>query len=159
MSDIVLQHDVGSLGSLLRLSAESTAVAAGSGDSTTTTGATIDRFGFGSGSPPDTVEAAVAFDATLATGKTLSFGYAFQDSPDGSNWSDYQTATYAAVATGATAASVAAGQFQIGANLGSARRYVRFNYATDLSATQTDTAVARAVGFFAGFDRLPQGPG
>lgn len=156
MSDIVLQRDVGSLGSLQRLSAASAATAGGSGDSATTTGATIDRRGFSSGAMPMSLDAAIVYDATLETGKTLSFGYAVQDSPDGSNWSDYQTATYAAVATGATAATVAAGQLEIGVNLGSAREFVRFNYATDLSATGTDTAVARAVGFFAGFDRLPQ---
>lgn len=156
MSDIVLQRDVGSLGALKRLSAASSAVATGSGDSTTTTGATIDRMGFSSGSLPKALAAAIAYEATLATSKTLSFGYAVQDSADGANWSDYQTATYAVVATGATAASAAAGEMEVGVNLTSARRYVRFNYATDLSATQTDTAVARAVGFFAGFDRVPQ---
>jgi hypothetical protein len=156
MSDIVLQRDVASLGALKYLSAASAATAAGGGDSATTTGASIDRFAFSGGGVANALSAAVVFDATLATSKTLSFGYAVQDSADNSNWSDFQTATYAAVATGATAASVAAGQFEVGVNLGSARRYVRFNYATDLSATQTDTAVARAVGFFAGFDRLPQ---
>lgn len=156
MADIVLQRDVGSLGSLQRLSAAASATAAGSGDSATTTGATIDRMGFSGGSMPMSLAAAIIFDATLATGKTLSFGYAVQDSADNSNWSDYQTATYAAVATGATAASVAAGQLEVGVSLSSARRYVRFNFATDLSATGTDTAVARAVGFLAGFDRLPQ---
>lgn len=156
MSDLVLQRDVGSLGALLRLSAAAAAVAAGTGDSTTTTGATIDRMGFSSGSMPTALAAAIIYDATLATGKTLSIGYAVQDSADGSNWSDFQTATYAVVATGATAASVAAGQFEVGVNLGSARRYFRTNFALDLSATQTDTAVGRAVGFAAGFDRLPQ---
>ena len=156
MADIVLLRDVGSLGSLLRLSATSAATAGGAGDATTTTGATIDRMGFASAGMPMTAAVAIAYDATLATGKTLSFGYAVQDSADGVTWADYQTGTYAAVATGATAASVAAGQMEIGVNLTSARRYVRFNYATDLSATQTDTAVARAVGFFAGSDRLPQ---
>jgi hypothetical protein len=156
MADIVLQRDVGSLGSLQRLSAASSATAASTGDSTTTTGATIDRMGFPSGAMPMSLAAAIAYEAVLATSKTLSFGYAAQDSADGTNWSDYQTATYAVVATGATAASAASGQLEVGVNLTSARRYFRFNYATDLSATQTDTAAARAVGFFAGFDRLPQ---
>lgn len=159
MSTIVLQRNVASLGSLLRLTAEATATAAGAGDSTTTTGATVDRASFANGSLPNSAEFAIAYETTLATSKTLSFGYAIQDSADGTNWSDYATATYSAVATGATAASVASGQMQVGANLRAARRYVRFNFALDLSATQTDTAIARAVGFFAGFDRLPQGPG
>lgn len=157
MADIVLQRDVGSLGSLKNLSDAATAVAAGAGDAATTTGKTIDRAGaFSTGSMPNSLVAAILWGATLATGKTLSIGYAVQDSADGTNWSDYQTATYAAVATGATAVSVSSGQFEIGVNLGSARRYVRVNSNVDLSATQTDTATARAAGFFAGFDRLAQ---
>jgi hypothetical protein len=155
MADIVLQRDVSSLGALKRLSAAASATAAGTGDSTTTTGVTIDRFAFPNGAFPNAAAISVIWDATLATSKTLSVGYAIQDSADNSNWSDYQTATYATVATGSTAASVAAGEFEIGVNLTSARRYVRANFALDLSATQTDTAVARAVGFFGGFDRLP----
>lgn len=155
MADMVLQKDVGALGALKRLSAAASATAASTGDSTTTTGATIDRMGFGAGSMPNVLAAAVAWEAVLATGKTLSIGYAAQDSADGTNWSDYQTATYAAVATGSTAASALAGEFEVSVNLSSARRYVRFNFAEDLSATQTDTSAARAVGFFAGFDRLP----
>lgn len=153
---IVLQKDVGSLGVLKRLSAASSATAAGTGDSTTTTGVTIDRFGFTAGGRPDTAVVSVVWDATLATSKTLSIGYAIQDSADGTNWSDYKTATYAVVATGSTAASALVGELEVSVNLAAARRYVRANYAVDLSATQTDTAVARAVGFFAGFDRLPQ---
>lgn len=156
MADIVLQRDVGSLGSLKRLSAAASATAAGTGDSTTTTGATIDRAAFPGGSMPNTLAAAIAYEATLGSGKTLSFGYAVQDSADGANWSDYQTATYAVVATGPSGGGAVAGQFEVSVNLSSARRYTRFNHAPDLSATGTDTAQARAVGFFAGFDRFPQ---
>lgn len=152
---IVLQKDVGSLGALKRLSAAAAATAASTGDSTTTTGVTIDRFGFSAAGRPDSMVAAVIWDATLATSKTLSIGYAIQDSADGTNWSDYKTATYAVVATGSTGASALAGELEVNVNLAAARRYVRANFAVDLSATQTDTAVARAVGFFAGFDRLP----
>jgi hypothetical protein len=156
MTDIVLQHDVGSLGSLLRLTAAAAATAAGAGDSTTTTGATIDRFGSFSGSMPESMVFAIPWDATLATSKTLSIGYAVQTSDDGASWTDFQTATYAVVATGATAASVLAGTFQVGVDLTAARRYLRGDFAMDLSATGTDTSAARGVGFFAGFDRLPQ---
>lgn len=155
MSDIVLQRDVGSLGVLKRLGATASAVAAGTGDSTTTTGTTIDRFAFASSGLPRALAAGVLYDATLASGKTLSIGYAVQHSDDGSTWADYQTATYAVVATGASGGSTVAGELEIGVFLGSAKRYVRLNSAVDLSATGTDTAVTRAVGFFAGFDRLP----
>lgn len=156
MPGIVLQRDVASLGALKNLSAASAATAAGAGDSATTTGSTIDRAAFPSGSLPGSAVFGVAYDATLGSGKTLSFGYAVQDSPDGTNWSDYQTATYAVAATGPSGGGAVSGVFEVAVNLGSARRYVRHNYATDLSATATDTAVGRAVGFFAGADRLPQ---
>jgi hypothetical protein len=156
MSDIVLQKDVASLGKLRELSGPASATAASTGDSSTTTGTTVDRMGFAAGSLPNSLIAGVPWAATLATSKTLSIGYAVQDSADGSNWSDYQTATYAVVATGSTAASSLQGTLEIPVNLSSARRYIRANFAIDLSATQTDTAIARAVGFFAGFDRLPQ---
>jgi hypothetical protein len=156
MSDIVLQRDVGSLGAIKRLSAAASATAAGTGDSTTTTGATIDRAGFAAGSMPNTLAAAVVFEATLASGKTLSVGYAVQDSADGTNFADYQTGTYAVAATGPSGGGAVSGEFGINVNLSSARRYTRVDFALDLSATGTDTAVARAVGFFAGNDRLPQ---
>jgi hypothetical protein len=154
-STIVLQHNVGALGALKRLSAAAAAVAAGAGDATTVTGVTIDRMGFGLGSMPNSAVFAILYDATLATGKTLSLGYAVQDSADNSNFSDYATATSAVIATGATAASVVAGELQVDVDLQSARRFVRFNHFPDLSATQTDTSVTRATGFFGGFDRLP----
>jgi hypothetical protein len=152
--ELVLTRDVESLVTLKRLSAAASATAGGSGNSTTTTGVTIDRGQWSQGMPKS-LDAIVAYEATLATSKTLSIGYDIQDSPDGSNFSDYQTATYAVVATGSTAASAAAGEFKISASLTSARRYVRLNFAVNLSATQTDTAVARAVGAFAGFERNP----
>jgi hypothetical protein len=105
---------------------------------------------------PNALAAAVAWEAVLATGKTLSIGYAVQDSADAHRTGrTTRPRPTRAVATGSTAASAGAGEFEVSVNLTSARRYVRFNFAEDLSATQTDTAAARAVGFFAGFDRLP----
>ena len=80
----------------------------------------------------------------------------FQDSADNSVWADYQTATYATAATGPNGGGAVAGVFDIGSvSLSSARRFIRVNYMPDLSAGATDTALARAVGFFAGFDHLP----
>jgi hypothetical protein len=156
MSDIVLQRDVASLGALKYLAAAAAAIAASTGDAATTTGSTINRFGFSGGGIPGAAVMGVAYDATLGSGKTLSIGYAVQDSPDGTNWSDYQTATYAVVATGPSGGGAVSGLLEVGVNLSSARQYVRFNSNPDLSATGTDTAVTRSVGFFAGFDRLPQ---
>jgi hypothetical protein len=154
MSDIVTQRNIGALGNLVRLADHGTSTAAGSGDATSITGLTIDRFGFGNGSPPDSALFGVLFESTIGSGKTLSIGYAVQDSADGTNWSDYQTATYAVASTGGSGGTTNKGEFNVQVNLRSARRYVRFNYNPDLSATGTDTSYSDAAGFFGGFDRL-----
>ena len=154
MADIVIQKNIGAMVDIVRASAAASAVAAGTGDATTTTGSTIDRMGYG-GSMPRSALFSVIYDATLASGKTLSMGYAVQNSPDNSTWTDYQTATYAVVATGATGGSVAAGEFNIQVDLNNASRYIRINSNPDLNASGTDTAVTRAVAALGGFDRLP----
>lgn len=153
--DIIDVHNVAAVGVTKRLSVHATATAASTGDATSVTGITIDRAGFSNGGRPRSALMSVLYDATLASGKTLSIGYAVQDSEDGTNWSDYLTATYATVATGASGGSNAKGAFNIPVDLGSARRYVRLNFNPDLNASGTDTAYAQAAGFFAGFDRLP----
>jgi hypothetical protein len=153
MGDIVQTKNIGALIDVVRAGAAAAATAGGSGNTTTTTGATIDRMGYG-GSMPRSALASIIYDATLASGKTLSLGYSVQNAPDGSTWTDYATATYAVVATGASGGSVAAGEFNIQVDLNNAQRYVRFNTNPSLSATGTDTAVTRAVLAIAGFDRL-----
>jgi hypothetical protein len=155
MSDIVLQRNVAALGDLMRLSDHATSIAGGSGDATTVTGLTIDREGFSNGSLPLSAEMGVIFEATLASGATLSLGYAVQDSADSSNWADYQTpAASVVVATGPSGGGAVKGEFNVPVLLSSARRYVRFNYKPTCSATGTDTTYSDAVGFLAGFDRL-----
>jgi hypothetical protein len=154
MADIVLQHNVGALGDLHRLTDHGTSTAGGTGDATTITGLTIDREGFGNGSLPNSALMGVIYEATLQSGQTLSIGYAVQDSADSSTWNDYQTATYGVVSTGASGGSTNKGQFNVQVSLTSARRYVRFNYNPKCSATATDTTYSDGVGFFGGFDRL-----
>lgn len=153
MSDIVLQKNVASLGSLRRLSDQAALTAAGSGDATTVTGVTIDRLAFG-GSMPGSAELAVLFAATLASGATLSVTFDLQDSADNSNFSDYGTTAALVAATGPSGGGTVKGQITQGFSLMGARRYVRLLFLPDLSATGTDTAVAIGSGFFAGFDRL-----
>jgi hypothetical protein len=156
MSNIALQRNIGAFVDCVRASAASAATAGGSGDATTTTGTTIDREALSNGSMPDSALFSLIYDATLASGKTLSVSYSVQDSADGSTFADYQTpAASVIVATGASGGGVVAGQFNVQANLRSARRYVRFNSFPDLSNTATDTAVTRAVAVLGGFDRLP----
>jgi len=155
MADIVTQRNIGAVGDLVRLSDHATATAGGTGDATSTTGIAIDRAGFSTGSLPSTMLAGVVYEATLASGQTLSIGYAVQDSADNSGWSDYQTATYVLVATGASGGSTQKGSFNVAVNLRAARRYVRFNFNPDLNRAGTDTGYYDGVGFLAGFDRLP----
>jgi len=154
MGDIVQQRNIGALGDLLRLSDNTAATAGGTGDAASVTGLTVDREGFAGGSLPDSALMSVLYEATLASGKTLSIAYAVQDSADNSNWSDFQTGAAAVAATGPSGGGTVKSEFNVQVNLRSARRYVRFNYNPDLSATGTDTAVAVAAGFFGGFDRL-----
>lgn len=155
MADVNYVHNIGGLGDLKRLSDHGTSTAAGTGDATSITGITIDRLGFGSGAPPQSALFGVLYEATLASGATLSIGYSVQDSADGTNFSDFQTATYAVASTGASGGSTNKGSFNVQVDLTNARRYVRFNYNPDLSATGTDTSYSDGVGFFAGSPTLP----
>lgn len=155
MSSIVTQRNIAALGDLVRLSDGVAETAAGSGDATTVTGTTIDRGGFGGGSMPGSAILGVLYSATLASGKTLSISATVQDSADNSTFADFSTVGATVAATGPSGGGAVHGQYNVPVNLGSARRYVRFNYQPDLSATGTDTAVTCSAGFFAGFDRLP----
>ncbi len=132
-----------------------TLTAGGAGDDTLVDGLTIDREAIGQGSMPDSALFGVLYEATLAATKTLSIAYDIQTSPDGTNWTDYQSGAAAILATGPTGGATIKGSFNIQVNLRSAQRYVRLNYTPDLSNTATDTAYCDGVGFFAGFDRLP----
>ncbi|HLY04263.1 MAG TPA: hypothetical protein VKR31_00800 [Rhizomicrobium sp.] len=154
MGDIVQTKNIGALVDIQRCSDHATSTAGGSGDATTVTGLTIDRAGFSSGSLPRSALFGVLYEATIASGKTLSIGYAVQHSLDGSTWTDYQTATYAVVSTGASGGSTNKGTWNVACDLNSAYRYVRFNYNPDLNASGTDTSYSDAAGVFGGFDRL-----
>ncbi|MGB8600875.1 MAG: hypothetical protein WCD42_01630, partial [Rhizomicrobium sp.] len=152
--DQVYLHDVAALGSLKNLSAAASATAGGTGNATATTGHCIDRFGF-LGGIAGCAAFALLWEATLATGATLTLAYVVQESPDGTIWSEYASGS-SVVATGNAAGSAQYGAFEIGVDLHSAGRYVRLNSTPTLSASATDTANTQATGFFAGFDRLPQ---
>lgn len=153
--DRLLEHNIGSLVNVVRAAAAASLTAAGTGDATTTTGATIDRVTAAGGLARSALFSTV-YDATLTSSKTLSITQIIQDSADGTNFSDYQTAAAATVvATGTTGGSTAAGQLNLQVDLGSARRYVRINTVPDLSHTGTDTALTRSVAVLGGFDRLP----
>jgi hypothetical protein len=154
MSDIVIQHNIGALVDVVYASAAAAATAGGTGDATTTTGATIDRAGLSNGSLPASALFSTIYDATLASGATMTIALAVQDSADGSTWADYQTAAAVTVGTGPSGGGAVKGALNTQVDLGSARRYVRLNTKPDLSAANTDTAVTRSVAVLAGFDRL-----
>jgi hypothetical protein len=167
MSDIVLQKNIGALIDVKSLSGVLSWTAGGGSDSATFTGTVIDRAGFAGGQlMPLGADVDIAYGATLGSGKTLSIYLDLQDSPDGSNFSDYATEAATVVATGPSGGGTVAGVMRMvipttnapsgtpGVDLNAARRYARLLIVPHLSATATDTAVIAAVGVFAGYDRL-----
>lgn len=131
-----------------RVCGHTNAVAAGTGDNTAVTGATIDRQGFGSG------KAVVSWRTSLTAAKTLSLAVAYQDSADGSTWNTavaLQASTV--VKTGAATNSVDEVEFNI--DFSGLQRYIRINFTPDLSHTSTDTVDIGAVLILGGADTLP----
>jgi hypothetical protein len=125
-----------------------TATAAGTGDATAVTGATIDRQGFGS------AKVVVCWLTTLTAAKTLSLAVAYQDSADGSSWNTAVALQAATVmATGELTASKDEVEFNL--DMSGLQRYVRINFTPDLSHTGTDTAVVAATIILGGADELP----
>jgi hypothetical protein len=134
--------------------------AAGAGDNTAVTGATIDTRGYGS------AKFCVAWMTTLASAQTLKIAAEYQESDDNSSW-DTAVALQAAttVKTGAATAALGTTEFNVefgGKANGTAsasqtlgRRYIRFNYTPDLSAGSADTADTSAVAVLGGATDLP----
>lgn len=122
--------------------------AAGTGDNTALTGATIDRLGYGSAT------FVIAYKTSLTADKTLSFAVEYQESADGSSW-DTATVIQAATVAKTGAATNAIGQVSFDLNLEGKKRYVRFNFTPDLSHSGTDTAVVAGTAILGGADLLP----
>ena len=156
--NIVNQKNIGALGALVRAGAASTATAGGAGDNTAVVGVAIDReslgVGYGGGSMPMSALFGIAYTATLAAGKTLSFALLVEDSADGANWATYQSIASAQAAISAAGGTVTGVQ-NLQVFLGSARRCVRFTWTPDLNNTATDTASIFPMLFLGGFDHLP----
>jgi len=135
------------------------ATAAGTGDATAVTGATIDRLDSNTGSLAGSAVVSFLFSTTLAATKTLSIGsvYVYQSS-DASTWDStayYTQTSPGVVATGATGGSTVTGVSSFSVDLLLAKRYIRVVFTPDISATGTDTATIVAEVTLAGFDRLP----
>ena len=125
-------------------------VAAGTGDNTAVTGATIDRKNYGSCS------LVIAARAVLADTKLLKIAAAYQESADGSNW-DTAVALQASTTllTGSTGGTTELGVAKFDVNLMGLKRYIRFNYTPDLDASGTDTFETTAVAILGGASVLP----
>jgi hypothetical protein len=166
MADIVLQRNVSALIDVKALSAPLSWTAGGAADSVTDTGATIDREGFVGGGIALSADVDFYYSATLGSGHTLAVSFDLQDSPDGTNFSDFMTEASAVVATGPSGGGVVTGVARMsvpnasipagapGVNLSTARRYLRLLFVPHLSAAGTDTAIVGTLGVFGGFDRL-----
>ena len=124
------------------------ATAAGTGDATAVTGASIDRLGYGS------LKLCVAYKTSLTADKTLALAVAYQESSDNSSWDTAVALQASTVAeTGELTAEVDEIVFDL--DLGGKKRYIRFNFTPDLSHSGTDTAVVAAVATLAGAATLP----
>lgn len=160
MTDQVVSKNIGALITVRDASTSNAITAGGTGDATTKTGISIDREGLvgDSGSLPLSMVAGVLFDATLASGSTLSIQINVMDSADNSNFSTYASQANTVAATGPSGGGVVSGQQNFNVNLSTARRFIRVDYVPDLSRAGTDTAILRAVAVLAGFDRLAAAP-
>lgn len=117
--------------------------AAGAGDNSAITGVTIDRLGYGS------LTFAIAYKTTLGSSETLTFAAEYQESSDGSNWDTATSLQAATVAeTGVKTAEV--GEVEFDLDLSLKKRYIRFNFTPNLSASGTDTADVSAVAVLGG---------
>jgi hypothetical protein len=177
MADFSTQKHIGDIIDVKALSSSLSWTAGGASDSATWTGISVDRMNFSTSYMPHTADFDVFYDATLASGAHLSLSFDVQSAPDGSTWSDYATEASQIVATGpsgggrvvgiarmtvssaddpsiASATNLPGQTATPSLNLSSAQRFVRFNFAPHLSSAGTDTAIAAAVGVFAGFDGL-----
>lgn len=124
-------------------------------DNHAVTGLTIDRE---ASHMPLAAVLAILFEAVLAASKTLSIkSVSIQHSDDGAtNWATYLSFNDpGVVATGQSGGSTERGQFQISANLSSAKRYIRVMFTPDLSAANTDTCEVVSELIFTGFDTIP----
>lgn len=178
MNPLLIGKDLADMTISVAASAHVAATAGGSGDNTAVTGLTIDRealtpYGAGpsySNAAPIGAIFLVHYEAALGAGNTLTLKAALvQDSADGTNWSTIYDQTGATapvppawpaagvVDTGATGGSTQRGCVAFGTDIQRARRYVRFEFTPDLSATTTDTANLAAVAVLSGYGEVPAG--
>lgn len=154
MADIVLQHNVASYIKPLNAVDPVVVTAGATTNYAYKTGNTIDRF---AELPANYLSAdfIVPYKATMAAGKKATIKQKVEDSADGSSWAAYGPAEVSTVigSTGATGSQTVRGALALAVDLGSARRYVRFDLQPILSATATDTLDVAGVAALSGADR------
>lgn len=125
--------------------AASLITAAGTGDNTKVTGATIDR------KKTDSCVLHINYLATLQAAETISFTVELQHDDDSAMGSPTTVALYAKTAV-ATGAGNKSGVLKVNVpNWHLYDRYVRFNVTPDLSASGTDTALFTACAVIGGY--------
>lgn len=152
MSTVAFQRNIGSF---VRAAAAFSAFSVTTGnDGSPQNGLTIDREQY----VPLALSAlaVLQLDVTaLGDGETLEVSITAEDSADGVNWDDLDIGPPDGVqATVISEEGVAVVSRK--AQLGAARRYVRFSYTPTLSASASDTvSVLGGVAVIGGFDELP----
>lgn len=124
-------------------------VAAGTGDATAVTGASLDTLGYGS------AVLCIAYKTTLTDTKTLAFAVEYQVSSDNSSWDTAVALQASTVALTGSSSTNAVGQLEFDLSLRGLKRYLRFNFTPDLSHSSADVAVCGAVAVLGGAPALP----
>jgi hypothetical protein len=175
-NELLIAKDLESIINPAISSVYSTATAGGTGDNTEVVGATIDRLTLVrntvalTGAVPIGGVFMIYYEAVLQATYTLTIKNALvEDSADGSTWATVFDQTGVAgpippawpaagvVDTGATGGSTQRGVMFFGTDLRKCRRYVRFDFTPDLSASGTDTLKTVGIAVLSGFDEVPPG--
>ena len=124
-------------------------VAAGTGDATEIDGTSFNRSGLGN--LYESCKLTIIGAATLASGLLITVVANLQDSANGSDWTDFGTAlALTTAATGASGGSEVEFDVDLDNDIRPARQYLRAQVTTNLTATQTDTALVSGELVFGG---------
>ncbi len=138
----------------------SMATAAGTGDATAVTGATINRKPLG-GTGYDACVLALGYKTTLGSAETLKYQVEVQEADESSTVGTAGSFGTATVLQASTTQETGVKTGAVGVlviedtGFKSRKQYVRYNFTPDLSASGTDTAVSELTAVLGGADRGP----
>ena len=118
--------------------------AAGTGDATAVTGQSIDRLDY------DSAVLVIGWVAALADTKSLKLAVEYQESSDNSSWDTAVALQASAAVATSSGGTVEKGVTVFDLPLKARKRYIRFNFTPDLTASGTDTASLMAIAFLGG---------